>query len=230
MINETTYKIPISEKVCVLVEHTLDKFLKIPAFQRYVNRKGSDKCGLKLISYSGNGSVDDVMKDYNFNDIQRDDIVLDIGANVGGFSLFVSRFVKQVYAVEPMIYEILGHNVINNNKENITILPEALGEGTVKIGWEGCRDRCVNCKSLSELINLCGGKVDFLKCDCEGGEWCIKPHELKGIRRIEIEVHNFDGTHKLEDFLKMLDKAGFEYEYTSPRQGILIVHARNKFF
>jgi len=32
------------------------------------------------------------------------------------------------------------------------------------------------------------------------GEWYIQPHELQGIRRIEAEVHNFDGKHKFRNF------------------------------
>jgi len=228
MVENTTYTISIKEKFLQLLERILDKFLKIDAFQRYINRKANNKYGMELMTYSGNGSVDDVFRDYNFDDIQRDDIVLDIGANVGGFSLFVSRFVKHVYAVEPMLYEILGQNIINNERDNITVFDDAIGDGLLKIQWEGCDDRYVNCKPLSEIIKMCGGKVDFIKTDCEGGEWVITANDLKGVRRIEAEVHNFDGKHNLKDFLKMLDEANFEYEYTEPRLGILKIHGRNK--
>jgi len=228
MVENSIYKIPITEKVCVLIERILDKFLKIPSFQRYVNRKANNKYGSTFVTHNGNGTTDDVFKDYYFTDIQQSDIVLDIGANVGAFSMFVSKFVKQVYAVEPMLFEILHQNVTNNNIKNISILPNALGNGMLEIPWEGFKSRHITGMSLPEIIQLCGGKVDFIKTDCEGGEWCIKPEELKNVRRLEAEVHNFDGTHNLTDFLKMLDDANFEYTYTSPRGGILIVHARNK--
>ncbi|HNB04239.1 MAG TPA: FkbM family methyltransferase, partial [Methanoregulaceae archaeon] len=33
------------------------------------------------------------------------------------------------------------------------------------------------------------GGCDFLKCDCEGAEWKIRPVDLEGIRRIEMELH-----------------------------------------
>jgi precorrin-6B methylase 2 len=228
MEQNSIYKISIRERFLQLSERTLDKFLKISAFQRYVNRKANNKYGMNFVTYLGNGTIDDVFSDYNFSDIQKDDIVLDIGANVGAFSIFISKFVKHVYSVEPMLYEILGMNVINNDRENITIFDDALGEGTLIIQWEGCSDRYVDCKSLSELIEMCGGHVDFLKCDCEGGEWVITANDLKNVRRLEAEVHNFDGKHNLQDFLKMLDEANFEYNYIEPRQGILKIHARNK--
>jgi hypothetical protein len=33
------------------------------------------------------------------------------------------------------------------------------------------------------------GGCDFLKCDCEGGEWLMNPEDLAGIRRLEMELH-----------------------------------------
>ena len=72
----------------------------------------------------------------------------------------------------------------------------------------------VECKSLKEIITLCGGKIDFLKCDCEGGEWCIKSDEIKDIRRIEMECHlNPDKNIDLKgtkDMLEILNKANFK--------------------
>jgi len=228
MVKNTTYTITIKEKFLQLLERNLDKLLIIPAFQRYVNRKANNKYGITFETYHGTSEIDDVFSEYKFYDIQPTDIVLDIGANVGAFSLFVSKFTKHVYAVEPMLFDILNSNIIKNNKRNVLALPYALGEGIINISWEGCKTKQIEAKSLKELINLCGGHVDFLKCDCEGGEWAITAEDLRGIRRVEFEVHNFDGKHNLQDFLNMLDEARFNYEYTEPREGILIIHGRNK--
>lgn len=228
-MENSIYKIPIKEYASLAAERTLDMFLKVPAFQRYVNRRANDKYGQSFVNHNSNVTIDDVFRDYRFNDIQKDDIVLDIGANVGAFSLFVSRMVEHVYAVEPMLTDVLKENVVLNGRNNITVLNEALGRGMVEIPWEGCRTRHIVGKSLSELIFICGGDVDFLKMDCEGGEWCIKPMELDGIRRIEAEVHNF-GEQDLNKFLKMLEDAGFGYDYNNPRSGILFVHAFREMF
>jgi hypothetical protein len=227
MENKSIYKIPIKERLCLIGEKVLDEFLKIQTLQRYVNRRANNKYGLYFVNYHGNSGIDDVFSDYRFNDIRRDDIVLDIGANVGAFSLFVSRMVKHVYAVEPMLTDILKQNVLLNKANNITVLDEALGKGMLKIPWIGCEPRMMIGISLGDLIKMCtcGGYVDFLKMDCEGAEWSIEPHELAGIRRIEAEIHNFDGKHNLDDFLRMLEGCGFKYDYSSPRSGILFVHA-----
>jgi len=228
MVENTTYTITPKEKFLQFLERTLDKCLKIPAFQRYVNRKANNKYGITFVTHGGTSEVDDVFSEYKFYDIQPTDIVLDIGSNVGAFALFVSRFAKHVYAVEPMLTEIVSQNVVINNRKNITVFSDALGSGILDIPWEGCKNKQIKGKSLSELIQLCGGHVDFIKTDCEGGEWAITAEDLKNVRRIEAEVHNFDGTHNLSDFLRMLEYAGFDYEYTEPRQGILIIHAKNK--
>lgn len=228
-MNNSKYNITLKEKCCLLVENTLDTFLKVPAFQRYVNRKATSKYGINFSTHDGSTSeIDDVFLQYRFYDIQKNDVVLDIGANVGAFSIFMSKMVKHVFAVEPMLTDILRQNVKLNNVNNITVLDEALGKGIQHIKWSGCEDRIINGKSLSELIYICrnnGKQVTFLKMDCEGAEWCIKPEELNGIRRIEAEIHNFDGTHNLSEFLYMLDEAKFKYDFDAPRNGIIIVHA-----
>jgi hypothetical protein len=48
--------------------------------------------------------------------------------------------------------------------------------------------------------------------DCEGGEWFINPGELRGFRRIECEIHNFDKRHPFSIFESLLKDAGFYYE------------------
>ncbi len=220
------YTIPIKERACLMIEKTLDMIRNnIPAFQRYINKKADNKYGITFIPHTSNSSINDVFSEYRFNDIQPTDIVLDIGANVGGFSLFVSKIVKHVYAIEPMLPSIIEKNIAINNISNVTVFDHALGIGMLNIPWEGEKNRYIIGKSLSELISLCSGHIDFLKCDCEGGEWSILPEELKNIRRIEAEIHNFDGKHDTSEFLKILDEAGFRYEYTSPRAGLLQVHA-----
>ncbi len=225
MTNDT-YTIPIKEHAYLMIERTLDMIRNnIPAFQRYINKKADSKYGIIFIPHPSNSSINDVFTEYRFNDIQPTDIVLDIGANIGGFSLFVSKMVEHVYAVEPMLFDIIEKNVEVNNISNITVFSHALGLGMLDIPWEGVKNRHIIGKSLSELIYLCGGHIDFLKLDCEGGEWVIIPAELHSIRRIEAEIHNFDGKHNTSDFLKILDDAGFDYEYTFPRAGLLQVHA-----
>ena len=208
----------------IIFEKILDQLLKVNKFQDYVNRKSNIKSGIKVVYHSNNTTIDEVFREYKFNDIQPDDIVLDIGANVGGFSLFVSKMVNKVYAVEPELTSILEQNIKLNNINNIVVLNTSFGN---IVNWSGT-SRVVDGNTLTELIQLCGGHVDFLKCDCEGGEWIITSNELKRIRRIEIEVHNLDRNRNFNDFLKILDEAGFEYTYKISKETDMLVHATRK--
>ena len=63
--------------------------------------------------------------------------------------------------------------------------------------------------TLTEIKNICGG-CDFLKINCEGAEWGIKPEELKGIRRIEMMVHI--KRNNINNMVSMLYQLGYKME------------------
>lgn len=153
-------------------------------------------------------SIEQSMEDYDYSDIRSDDVILDIGANVGGFSLNVAPLVKNVFSVEPIFIDDFNKNLLLNGFKNVTLLPYSLSNHDCQISYDD-KSKFAQGKKLSELINLAGGHVDFLKCDCEGGEWCIKPHELAGIRRIEMEVHK-SNNENIYDMAKMIMNVGFE--------------------
>jgi len=154
-----------------------------------------------------------VQEDYHFDDIRENDIVIDIGACIGGFSIPAAKMSRCVYAIEPITVERLRENIALNGRD-ITVLVAALGDGQPhKISWEN-QHRYLRTLTLERIKEICGG-CDFLKVDCEGCEWAIRPEELKGIRRIEMEVHKIKGlapgTNVLEQMGKKLETAGFSY-------------------
>ena len=125
--------------------------------------------------------------EYRFDDIRREDIVIDIGANVGAFCIRAARFSDKILAVEPVCWEILEEN-IRLNRVPVSVVRGALGDGNpAGISWDGVRVS-VPTHTLGQLIGMAGG-CDFLKCDCEGAEWLIRPGDLEGVRRIEMELH-----------------------------------------
>jgi hypothetical protein len=125
--------------------------------------------------------------EYRFDDIRREDIVLDVGANVGAFCIRASRYSDYVLAVEPVTWEILEEN-IRVNRAPVKVIRGALGDGRpTKVSWDGF-GVSVPTYTLGQIIGFAGG-CDFLKCDCEGAEWLIRPEDLAGIRRIEMELH-----------------------------------------
>lgn len=180
-------------------------------------------CFILPLNNQRNDMITQVYSEYDFSNIETTDIVLDIGANVGIFSLAVKDKVKRVYAVEPLFFEELSENIRLNKVENITALNYALSNTDIKLEFEGKTGYATG-KTLNQLKKMCGGHVDFLKCDCEGGEWCIQPDELEGIRRIEIEVHSFNG-EKLYDFPEMLKSAGYCVRVDPRDDYTILVHA-----
>jgi FkbM family methyltransferase len=137
-------------------------------------------------------------------------IVLDVGANVGYFTLLFARLVGKsgrVIAFEPGLYaaELLEQNVSINGFDQVTIVRKALGDrpGTVhflegpegfdgysslapSIGHPAARgvtfaDRTVPQITLDEfLLRTKISKVDFVKVDVEGAELFV----FRGMRRL----------------------------------------------
>ena len=72
-----------------------------------------------------------------------------------------------------------------------------------------------------------------MKCDCEGAEWSIRPEDLDGVRRIEMELHMPPIGGPVNRAL--LDYIGKYYDFTIDRtpgydvKGVLgVLHATRK--
>lgn len=212
-------------------------------FQEYINRRfKSNKYTLvnnRLVNevvtidgffiplYQCNGTLEQVYNDYNFTDLRPSDNVLDIGAHIGAFSLKVAPYVNKVYSVEPLFYNELFVNMVRNKVHNMVPLEYSLSEYTKHSVKSMGREKTVNGATFKELLGMCEDKITFLKTDCEGGEWLIRKSSLSGIRRIEAEVHSFEG-EKLEDFVKMLENDNYRVEYEKRSKKTWLVHAFKK--
>ena len=208
-----------------IIEDCLDTIIlpNSASFQRYIKNRPQVLGEYKLTPSISNLTINQVLSEYKFYDVQKEDVVLDIGANVGGFSMFISKNVKQVYAVEPLYTDVLEANVSQNSIKNIKIFNFGLGNNPFTCEFIN-RKKVVQTKTLHEILGMCGKVVTFLKCDCEGGEWAIQPHELKGIRRIEAEIHSFNDEN-LYDFPDMLVKCGYTVDITNKTDHAMMVHA-----
>lgn len=138
------------------------------------------------------------------NLINRDDIIIDIGANLGYYTIPYAKHVGPqgfVYAIEPVqvVREVLEKNI--GRRKNIQILPYALGTeskhirmgnntrkhfGVVATGSHFVLEEDANAldeftaemKIGSEIFkNL--ERLDFIKCDVEGYETVIIPEMEK---------------------------------------------------
>ena len=132
-----------------------------------------------------------IYREYDLSDIRPTDTILDIGACIGGFSIPAAMQATdgRVIALEPLYPEELRENIaLNSLDDRIQVIEAGIGTGDpMHVRYMG-REKTIPTLTLSDLRSRCG-PIDFLKCDCEGAEWSIRPDDLHGIRRIELELH-----------------------------------------
>ena len=159
--------------------------------------------------------------------------VIDIGANVGCFSILAARLAGpqgRVIAVEPdpSNYAQLVRNIALNRATNVTPYRVAMGgsDGSTLLfssdasslfsstaaGASG-RATEVEMLTLDSLMDRAGvARCDYLKVDCEGAEYAmldaLTPGAARRIGQVSIEVHVIPG-HKPDEIHARLHAHGF---------------------
>lgn len=148
----------------------------------YIKRNFISNSAFRLEgSYEGGGVL-----------LQGGDIVIDVGANIGVFSLFAAKKIGgkgRVIAFEPVeqTQKLLEKNIIANGVNNVSIAPYALGDttGTLTLAvdeWalggssavfnkESYTEEYVKQTTLDAFVRKNNLKhIDFIKADIEGME------------------------------------------------------------
>ncbi len=178
--------------------------------------------------------------------------IVDVGANIGVFSLWASRFfpAKKIYAVEmeDSNYEQLQANIAVNGLEEtvipvqVAIFSESGSVGIRRMGGLGFhminvqeREHTVKALSLADFLSSTGIEtIDLLKIDIEGGEKYLMTPENEDIFRKRVG-YVFLESHDVNDFrtehgVAYLQKLGFETTLTSTPYVVdhnYIIDARN---
>jgi len=139
--------------------------------------------------------------------LKKGDVVLDIGANAGIYSLLASRIVGpagHVYAFEigPEEIRLFRHNLQLNGVENVTLLAYAVSDQTGQASFALAQDGAMNSLAqndhphqaiqswltvdtitLGEAARRHGiDRVDFIKMDVEGAEKLVFEGGLDALR------------------------------------------------
>jgi FkbM family methyltransferase len=164
-----------------------------------------------------------------------DRIILDLGANIGLFTLYSARRAPaaRIFAIEPFPanFERLLETVREHDLTGrVTCLKCAItGKAGMRLMYDGPlpsqqRFLVAGGKSASgtpvQGITLCElfrqqalNKIDLLKIDVEGSEYEVllsaTPDELRIIRRIALEYHGDCAPHSKVQIFDHLRKAGF---------------------
>jgi len=152
---------------------------------------------------------------------------VDIGANVGYYSVFLSKYAGKtghVYSVEPvpMFANVFLKNTKSFALNNITLYQVALGaeekeitletpvlDGVFRHGLTKVVDQASNAGGLSYTAKMVVAdelfknlnKLDFLKCDVEGYEVHLFPQMKETIQKfkplIQIEISEEENRRKM---------------------------------
>ena len=134
-------------------------------------------------------------------EVEENDIVVDIGATIGEFTYkILEKKPKHCYVVEPfpVFFDTLKKNLEGNQ---VSFTNAAItNDKYCKIEWDG-RNSEVNTLTFNEFITRNRlNEIDFLKIDCEGGEYDIFTEEniefLKKVPKIVCELHLENGVFK----------------------------------
>ena len=166
---------------------------------------------------------------------ERGRIAVDIGANVGGFCIHAHKNFDKIFAFEPMVenYKILHQTIETLGIKNVEIFNTAVysesnktlplrvygGDHTKDITCadfvnENTKEIDQQCEtiSLKDAMTALGlNGIDYLKLDCEGSEYEILENfnHYGNISWICMEIHDFYGTDRKENLLKILEKSHY---------------------
>lgn len=173
--------------------------------------------------------IDEVVKNksYFYGDfiVKPKDVVIDIGAHIGTFSILASSLGALVYSYEPCSdnFDLLKQNIELNKS---TVYPHKLGvmekQGKRTLYIEDynfggtnfynnstghrCLKQeealCITLEDVYEQENLT--HCDFLKVDCQGAEAEVLrsfPY-IKTLRRVALEYDGLDNFHELITIFK----------------------------
>jgi len=170
-----------------------------------------------------------------YSAVPEGSVVVDVGGNIGAFSLAASLRAAVVYTLEPVRanFEMLRRNIELNKAGNIIAerLAMAGENGECEMSVAGVSSSMhyreakakvekVPTITLERFLEERGiSQVDYLKMDCEGSEWDIvlkaPPAVLARIKHIEMEFHNLGAQTNPRMLEEHLSLAGFRSTYSA---------------
>jgi len=158
--------------------------------------------------------------------------VVDIGANVGLFSLWARHCFPdaRIDAYEPNTRVLrfaeqnvagLGINVFPEGVGSVSGMANLVDDGESRLASTSrSTTGQVVIRSLADVVERAGGEVDLLKLDCEGAEWEILTdrQSMARVRCLRMEYHLVDGK-SLSDFETMAKLLSFDRVKVFPNDG-----------
>jgi len=182
--------------------------------------------------------------------------VVDVGANIGSFTIWLSQNAKLdeafCFEPEPDSFRLLRFNLSSNDCGFAHALDKAVGGqsrsarialkqdnpgGTsiyrTEVDPDQTEGNAIQVLAFSEWLGQTPGAFDVLKLDCEGSEWEIvratSKLEFARFRVLVAEVHpDPEGLNAIEDFPGLMESRGFRAVQWHQRLVGLYVGARTQ--
>lgn|GEM_PF-1052939 len=201
--------------------------------------------GNRLAFYDGLTIVFPLKEDPSFDDVwlrdvyypykpKTDDIVIDVGAHMGFFTLKIAKNVKMIIAVEPdpTNFRFLVLNIkINQVDKKVAAYNVALGDANRQMfldrtGYGGGRSKItsqktdiqVKTQTLDSLVETVGlDHVDLIKIDTEGNELSVIRGAQEVLRRYrpDLLVASYHFPKELHLVANQLRRNGYRVFYYS---------------
>ncbi|MEM7665731.1 MAG: FkbM family methyltransferase [Pseudomonadota bacterium] len=163
--------------------------------------------------------------------LREEDVVLEVGANIGYYALMEASRCRKIYAIEPHPENVerLKRNIDLNGYTNIEVQHAGFGEedGKLKLytselsNWHTAKE---NPGSSGEFIEVDCHRIDtfatanedptFIKMDVEGFELQVlrgATETLKKIRHLFIELHgSLLSEDEIREVLSMIEASGLK--------------------
>jgi FkbM family methyltransferase len=159
--------------------------------------------------------------------------ILDVGANVGMFSLWaganfpgaVIHSYEPNVGLQPYLLENIGQVEASLHAEGVSGHD---GFGSFSQKGESMVGQCkesdlgdIPVVSLHTAVKRMGGSVDLLKLDCEGAEWSIleHPESFANVGCVRMEYHLIEPDHSTSRLVEAFERMGFICSHLAPNQG-----------
>jgi len=151
------------------------------------------------------------------------ELFVDIGANVGQYSVPLSRRFRRVIAVEPnpVAVRLLHENLSQNGITNVQVIQEAIApnvgpirlyQGTFLSTWSTATPSAVHITVPGTTLDLLLGpfdRVDLLKMDIESAERAILRSPVKALEKVSAMVFETELDSIGAEILRTLESQGF---------------------
>ena len=168
-----------------VLKHIKSNFVVVRGHKMFLDSKDS----LNLSLY---GVYEEFETELIEKEVKKEDSVLDIGANIGYYTLIFAKLVGEhgkVFAFEPdpTNFELLRRNIEENGYKNVVLINKAVSDKSERLklflsednladhriydSQDGRKFIEIESIRLDDYFKGYSGKIDFIKMDIEGTEY-----------------------------------------------------------